>query len=245
MRGQARHSRGQQGDAPPPPLAIRATLRHLLPYLTEFPLHVTLAMALLVIAKISGVWLPLILKRLVDQLSPGHSALLVIPVALLIAYGGARFLNVLFAELRDLMFTKVGERAQRRAALRVFEHLHRLDLEFHLSRRTGGLSRDIEKGVEGINFLLRIAIFNILPTLFELALVTGILWGKYDARFALIALVSVAVYVTFSVVAATWRKRYLREVNRLDSSVNAREHDALINYETVKYFGHERFEAGR
>ncbi len=216
------------------------------PYLTEFPARALIAMTFLVIAKLSGVWLPLLLKRLVDTLVPAtHGVLVAVPVALLLAYGGLRFANVLFGELRDVTFGRVSERAQRRAALRVFRHLHDLDLEFHLSRRTGGLSREIERGVDGISFLLRFALFNILPTLFELALVAGILWGKYDIRFAAIALASVVVYITFSVVITEWRTKFLREANTLDSKANARAIDSLLNYETVKYFGNERYEAGR
>jgi ATP-binding cassette subfamily B protein len=242
----ARHARRQRrepGSEAPFQLNARATLAALWPYLTEFPGRVGFALALLVTAKLSGVWLPLILKRLVDELTPAHGALMTVPVGLLLAYGAVRFANVLFGELRDVTFGKVSERAQRRAALKVFEHLHRLDLEFHLSRRTGGLGRDIERGVDGISFLLRFALFNILPTLLEIALVAGILWGKYDSRFALIALVSVVVYVAFSVWITEWRTGFLREANALDAKANARAIDSLLNYETVKYFGNERYEA--
>jgi len=215
------------------------------PYLAEFPGRLSLALALLFIAKIAGVWLPQVLKNLVDALTPKDGGVLVVPAALLLAYGGFRFLNVLLGELRDLVFGKVAERAQRRAALQVFEHLHRLDLDFHLSRRTGALSRDIERGVDGISFLLRFLTFNIVPTLFEIALVAGILWQQYDVRFAVIAAVSVVVYVGFSVVVTEWRTKFVREANSMDSKANTRAIDALLNYETVKYFGNERWEAAR
>ncbi|MGQ3056567.1 MAG: ABCB family ABC transporter ATP-binding protein/permease [Nevskia sp.] len=215
------------------------------PYLAEFPGRLSLALALLFIAKIAGVWLPQVLKNLVDALTPKDGVVLVVPAALLLAYGGFRFLNVLLGELRDLVFGKVAERAQRRAALQVFEHLHRLDLDFHLSRRTGALSRDIERGVDGISFLLRFLTFNIVPTLFEIALVAGILWQQYDVRFAVIAAVSVVVYVGFSVVVTEWRTKFVREANSMDSKANTRAIDALLNYETVKYFGNERWEAAR
>lgn len=215
------------------------------PYLAEFPGRLSLALALLFIAKIAGVWLPQVLKNLVDALTPKDGVVLVVPAALLLAYGGFRFLNVLLGELRDLVFGKVAERAQRRAALKVFEHLHRLDLDFHLSRRTGALSRDIERGVDGISFLLRFLTFNIVPTLFEIALVAGILWQQYDLRFAVIAAISVVLYVAFSVVVTEWRTQFVREANTMDSKANTRAIDALLNYETVKYFGNERWEAAR
>ncbi len=205
----------------------------------------TLALALLFIAKIAGVWMPQVLKHLVDGLTPKNGAVLVVPLALLLAYGLLRFANVLLGELRDLVFGRVAERAQRRAALKVFEHLHRLDLDFHLSRRTGGLARDIEKGVDGINFLLRFLTFNIVPTLFEIVLVSAILWRQYDGRFAAIAAASVVVYVGFSIWVTEWRTQYVRAANTMDANANARSVDALLNYETVKYFGNERWEAQR
>ncbi len=215
------------------------------PYLAEFPGRLALALSLLFIAKIAGVWLPQLMKQLVDDLGPREGLVLVVPAALLLAYGAFRFLNVLLGELRDLVFGRVAERAQRRAALKVFEHLHRLDLEFHLSRRTGALSRDIERGVDGINFLLRFLTFNIVPTLFEIALVAGILWKQYDGRFAAIAGVSVVLYVAFSVWVTEWRTKFVRAANTMDSKANTRAIDSLLNYETVKYFGNERWEAER
>ncbi len=228
-----------------PALNVRRTLAELWPYLMEFPGRVVLAMALLIAAKLAGVWMPQLLKQLVNALTAHQGVLLAVPLGLLLAYGALRFANVLFGELRDAAFGKVAERAQRRAALKVFEHLHRLDLDFHLSRRTGGLGRDIEKGVDGISFLLRFTLFNILPTLLEIALVAGILWRQYDARFALIALVSVSFYISFSVWVTEWRTEFVRAANTMDSRANARAVDSLLNYETVKYFGNERWEAQR
>ena len=215
----------------------------LLPYLTEFPTRVALAMACLVLAKLAGVAMPLVMKQLVDNLDRNHVGVLTVPVILLVYYGALRFGTVILGELRDLIFGRVAERGMRRAALNVFEHLHRLDLEFHLSRRTGGLSRDIEKGIDGISFLLRFTLFNILPTLLELGLVAGILFAKYDARFALITFVSVVFYIIFSIVVTEWRIQYVRAANTLDSRVTTRSVDSLLNYETVKYFGAERYEA--
>ena len=243
----SRHARRSRTALPEtgPELDAGVTLRTLWPYLTEFPARVIAAMTLLVTAKLSGVWLPLVLKHLVDRLTPGHGAEMTVPLGLLLAYGALRFANVLFGELRDVIFGKVSERAQRRAGLKVFEHVHRLDLEFHLSRRTGGLAREIEKGVEGISFLLRFALFNILPTLLEIALVAAILGRSYDLRFAAIALISVIIYVAFSVWVTQWRTQFLHEANSLDSKANARAIDALLNYETVKYFGNERYESQR
>jgi len=230
-----------------PPLKVRATLATLWPYMTEFPGRVALAMSLLIAAKLAGVYLPQLLKHLVNALTahPGAGALVAVPLGLLFAYGAARFANVLFGELRDVTFGKVAERAQRRAALRVFDHLHRLDLEFHLSRRTGGLAREIEKGVDGISFLLRFTLFNIFPTLLEIGLVAAILWKQYDIRFAAIALVSVLAYIGFSVWVTEWRTEFVRKANTLDAKANSRAIDSLLNYETVKYFGNERWESQR
>jgi len=225
--------------------SLSKALVMLKPYLAEFPGRLALALGLLFIAKIAGVWLPQLMKQLVDGLTPKEGLVLVVPAALLLAYGAFRFLNVLLGELRDLVFGKVAERAQRRAALRVFEHLHRLDLEFHLSRRTGALSRDIERGVDGISFLLRFLTFNIVPTLFEIALVAAILWKQYDGRFAAIAALSVVIYVGFSIWVTEWRTKFVRAANTMDSKANTRAIDSLLNYETVKYFGNERWEADR
>jgi len=236
-----RPTRLPQAEGPPPGSEWRA-LASLLPYLREFPLRLALAVVCLVLAKLSGVALPLVLKELVDGLD-ARANLIVVPLALLAAYGALRFANVLFGELRDVVFGRVSERAVRRASLDVFRHLHALDLDFHLTRRTGGLSRDIERGIAGVSFLLRFLVFNILPTLLELLLVAGILWFAYDSRYALIALASVSLYVGFSVAITEWRTRFVREANQLDSRANTRAIDSLLNYETVKLFGAEAEEA--
>ncbi|HEX4871950.1 MAG TPA: ABC transporter ATP-binding protein/permease [Nevskiaceae bacterium] len=220
-----------------------ASLRQLLPYLREFPGRIAVAAVLLIGAKLAAVVMPLLLKWLVDSLDASRQAVIVVPAALLLAYGFARFASVLFGELRDLVFSRVTERAMRRAALQVFQHLHRLDLEFHLTRRTGGLSRDIERGVAGISFLLRFLLFNIVPTLLEIALVAGILLVAYGPWFAIITAAAVVIYIYFSVVVTEWRTRFIREANQLDSRANTRAVDSLLNYETVKYFGNERHEA--
>lgn len=233
------HAPDVADNAPPDWRVLKA----LWPYLTEFPARVILAMSCLVLAKGAGVLLPLLMKQLVDALVPAKNTLVALPLALLLAYGALRFANVLFGELRDLIFGRVAERAMRRVALKVFQHLHKLDLDFHLSRRTGGLSRDIERGVSGINTLLRFMLFNILPTLLEIALVAGILLHNYGASFAVITVVSVVLYIAFSVLITDWRTQYVRAANALDSRANTRAIDSLLNYETVKYFGNERHEA--
>ncbi len=218
------------------------SLATLLPYLREFPARVSLALACLVLAKLSGVALPLVLKHLVDSLG-SHATLIAVPLALLAGYGLLRFANVLFGELRDVVFGRVTERAIRRASLDVFRHLHTLDLDFHLTRRTGGLSRDIERGIAGISFLLRFLLFNVVPTLLEIALVSVILWSLYGGSYALIAALAVGLYIIFSVAITEWRTRFVREANQLDSRANTRAIDSLLNYETVKLFGAEAEEA--
>jgi ABC-type transport system involved in Fe-S cluster assembly fused permease/ATPase subunit len=231
----------ESGEAPLTP--EWKALGTLWPYLRDFPVRVAVAMACLVLAKLAGVVLPLVLKHIVDRLQSPDGAIVIVPLALLAAYGALRFTNVLLGELRDVVFGRVAERAIRSAALNVFRHLHALDLDFHLSRRTGGLSRDIERGTSGISFLLRFMLFNILPTLFELALVVAILAVTFAPAFAWLALLSVGLYVAFSVAMTEWRTQYVREANQLDSRANTRAVDSLLNYETVKLFGNEKHEA--
>jgi ATP-binding cassette subfamily B protein len=200
-------------------------------------------MALLFAAKLANVGLPLLLKQIVDTLDTDDLSLVALPVSLLLAYGGLRLMSTLFGELRDLAFGRVTEHAMREVALKVFNHLHALDLNFHLERRTGGLSRDIERGLNGINFLMRFMLFNILPTLLEIALVAGILFVGYGWSYAAITVVAVVGYIGFSIFATEWRTRFVREANKLDSRANTRAVDSLLNYETVKYFNNERYEA--
>ncbi|MDH5376794.1 MAG: ABC transporter ATP-binding protein/permease [Gammaproteobacteria bacterium] len=221
------------------------TIRSLLPYLWEYKGRVLLAIACLIIAKIASVWVPLVLKDIVDSLDSTQTAVIVLPVAFLMAYGGLRLTNVVFSELRDVIFAKVTQRAIRRLAIQVFRHLHSLSLRFHLERQTGGVSRDIERGTRGISFLLNFMLFNILPTLAEIALVTGILLYKYDYWFAAVTLSTIVLYVLWSIWATEWRMRFRRRMNDADSSANTRAIDSLLNYETVKYFGNEDFEAKR
>ncbi|MCO5786190.1 metal ABC transporter permease [Pseudomonas sp. G11-1] len=218
-------------------------IRSLLPYLSEFRGRVALAMTCLLLAKLAGVAVPWMLKLIVEHYEAVTDALILVPVALLTAYGLLRFSTVFFSELRDAVFARVAERAMRRVSLKVFEHLHRLDLGFHLSRRTGGLARDIERGTSGISFLLRFMVFNILPTLLEIGLITVILLANFSPVYALTVLGAVVVYSLFTIDFTEWRNRFVRESNQLDNRSNTRAVDSLLNYETVKYFGNELFEA--
>ena len=220
------------------------TIRSLLPYLWEFRGRVALAMALLVAAKIASVWVPLALKDIVDALNRPKD-LLILPVAFLIAYGLTRFFSTFFGELRDMVFARVTQRAIRRVALKVFNHLHALSLRFHLERQTGGVSRDIERGSRGIQFLLNFMLFNILPTLVEIGLVTAILFKKYSIWFTVVTLGTLVLYVAFTLGITEWRMIFRRTMNDMDSKANTRAIDSLINFETVKYFGNEEYEARR
>jgi len=216
----------------------------LLPYLWEYRGRVAAALVFLAAAKIANVGVPLVMKEVVDGLDV-ERALLVVPAALLAIYGVLRFSTVLFAELRDVVFVRVTQRAIRRVALGVFRHLHALSLRFHLERQTGGMSRDIERGTKGISTLLAYLLFSILPVILEFALVAAVLLGKFDWRFAAITFGAVAIYMTFTVVVTEWRMHIRRLANELDSRANTRAVDSLLNYETVKYFGNEEFEARR
>lgn len=220
-------------------------LKQLAPYLIEFKQRVALAMLCLIGAKVASVGLPFVLKHTVDNLNitTDSLTLVAVPIALIIAYGALRLTNVLFGEIRDTLFGRVTERAMRRVGLRVFEHLHKLDLDFHLNRQTGGLSRDIERGTSGIGFIMRFMVFNIGPTLIEISMVVGLLFYNYGSSFALIILSSVILYVTFSVKATDWRTKFVREVNLADNTSTSRAIDSLLNYETVKYFNNEEYEA--
>ncbi len=222
-------------------------IKHLIPYLLESRNRVFWAMVCLVLAKGAVLLIPFLLKYLVDSLEAASIGTMApaLLLGLVLAYGAARFSNVFFAELRDTIFGKVTERAMRRIGLQVFRHVHALDLEFHLNRRTGGLARDIERGTTGISFLMRFFVFNIAPTLFEIAMVVGILLFNYGASFAVITLVSVIAYGLFSLRATEWRTQFVREMNEADSASNTRAVDSLLNFETVKYFTNEEFEARR
>jgi len=222
-------------------------VKHLVPYLLESRNRVLLALACLVTAKAAILLIPFLLKHLVDSLE-GQSVrdlTTSLLVGLVVAYGAARFANVFFGELRDTIFGRVTERAMRRIGLQVFRHVHALDLEFHLGRRTGGLARDIERGTTGISFLMRFFVFNIAPTLFEITMVVGIFLFNYGPGYALITLVAVICYALFSLYATQWRTRFVREMNEADSASNTRAVDSLLNFETVKYFTNEEFKARR
>lgn len=221
-----------------------ATLKTLLPYLWVFKWRVLLALSCMVLAKVAAVSVPLYLKDIVDQLSV-PATLLALPVLALTGYGCARLLSSVLGELRDAVFARVIQGAVRSVAGGVFQHLLRLSLRFHLERQTGGMSRDIERGTKGIGFLLNFTVFNILPTLLEIGMVTAILLHRYAWPFALVTLGTIAVYIAFTLVVTEWRTVYRRSMNDLDSKANAKAIDALLNYETVKYFNNEGYEAER
>ncbi|MDC7703823.1 ABCB family ABC transporter ATP-binding protein/permease [Vogesella indigofera] len=220
------------------------TLKTLLPYLWSFKWRVLFALSCLVSAKIAGVITPLFLKDIVDQLSI-PATLLAVPVLALVGYGFARLVSSVLGELRDAIFARVIQGAVRSVARSVFAHLFRLSLRFHLERQTGGMSRDIERGTKGIGFLLNFTVFNILPTLVEIALVLGILLYRYNVWFAVVTLSTIAIYIAFTLIITEWRTVFRRTMNDLDSRANSKAVDALINYETVKYFGNERYETER
>ncbi len=220
------------------------TIRTLLPYVWEFKRRVVAALALLLMAKLANVSVPLVLKEIIDALDQPR-ALLTLPVMLLLSYGLLRLASTLFGELRDAIFAKVTQRAIRRAAIKVFMHLHDLSLRFHLQRQTGGVSRDIERGTRGISFLLNFMLFNILPTLLEIGLVMGILLTRYDAWFTIIIFATLGAYIGLTLVVTEWRMIFRRTMNDMDSKANTQAIDSLLNYETVKYFSNEAWEAQR
>jgi ATP-binding cassette subfamily B protein len=216
----------------------------LLPYVLEYKWRVGLALACLIAAKLANVGVPLVMKEVVDRLDE-RTAILAVPVALLAIYGILRFSATLFAELRDVIFVPVTQRAIRRVALGVFRHLHSLSLRFHLERQTGGMTRDIERGTRGISTLLSYVIFSILPVVLEFSLVAVVLLAKFDWRFAAVTFGAVLVYMAFTFTVTEWRMEIRRRANELDSRASTRAIDSLLNYETVKYFGNEDFEARR
>ncbi len=233
----------------PPPAAstntrlhIRQTLRTLFPYLWQYRGRILAALACLVLAKIANVGVPLVFKEMIDSFADSRLAL---PVLLLSLYGVLRFSTSLFTELREILFARVTQRVIRRVALEVFQHLHNLSLRFHLARQTGGISRDLERGTRSISSLISYTLYSILPTLIEVFLVLGILFVRYDIIFVLITLASLSAYVIFTVKVSDWRISIRRAVNENDSAANSRAIDSLINYETVKYFNNEHWEAQR
>ncbi len=231
-----------------PPRSDWDTLKRLFPYLWDYKWRVLAALSFMLFAKLGNVGVPLLLKNLVDTMNikPGDTqALLVVPAALLLGYGLLRLSTSLFTELRELVFSKATEGASRKISLEVFRHLHALSLRFHLERQTGGMTRDIERGTRGVHSLISYSLYSIVPTLIEVTLVLSILAVKFDMWFAWITLAALACYITFTVTVTEWRTKFRKEMNELDSSAHSRAIDSLLNYETVKYFNNENFEAKR
>lgn len=237
----------------PPPSGPRndlQTIAQLIPYLwppgeTGLKVRVVVAMFFLVLAKATNVAVPIFYKQAVDSLTGHGDALIVVPIALLIIYGATRVLSLAFGELRDAVFTRVAQRAIRMAGLRTFRHLHQMSLTFHLSRKTGGISRAIERGTRGIEFLLRFMLFNILPTLLEITLTCGILWNLYGISFALITLTTLLAFIGWTLAITEWRLKFRRVMNETDNEATTKAIDSLLNFETVKYFGNEEHESRR
>ena len=253
--------RGYVPGQPTPPDTPRSssdwtTLQRLFPYLWEYKWRVLAALAFMVAAKTANVSVPLLLKELIDTMSPtgglnvmagaaALQAIVVVPAALLLAYGALRLSTSLFTELREVVFAKATQGAARSIALQTFEHLHGLSLRFHLERQTGGMTRDIERGVRGIESLISYSLYSIVPTLIEVTLVLTILAVKFDVWFAIITVIALVLYITFTVLITQWRTQFRKEANEFDSAAHTRAVDSLLNYETVKYFNNEKFEAQR
>ncbi|MEC7489936.1 MAG: ABC transporter ATP-binding protein/permease [Pseudomonadota bacterium] len=227
-----------------------SALKSLSPYLwsrggPQAKFRVLAALFFLIFAKLATVFIPVVYGLIVDRIDGDKGDLIILPIALIVGFGALRVLSIAFAELRDAVFTKVAQRAIRDVALQTFRHLHGLALRYHVERQTGGLSHAIERGTKAIDFLLRFMLFNILPTLLEIALVCGILWQLFSIWYALVTLISILVYITYTMVVTEWRLKWRREMNETDQRANTRAVDSLLNYETVKYFGNEAFEASR
>jgi ABC-type transport system involved in Fe-S cluster assembly fused permease/ATPase subunit len=218
-------------------------IKSLVPYFMEFKGRVFLALFFLLLAKIANVMIPFAMKHIVDALDSSQSLVVAVPISFLLMYGVLRLGTILFGEIRDTIFGRVTERAMHRIGLKLFKHLHALDLDFHLSRRTGGMARDIERGTNGINFLMRFMLFNIIPTLLEISLITVILLVNYSVWYAVIIVTAVMIYVAFSVIFTEKRTKFVRQMNEMDNQANTRAIDSLLNFETVKYFGNEDYEA--
>jgi ATP-binding cassette, subfamily B, heavy metal transporter len=223
--------------------SLRHTFSMLWPYLYQFKYRVLLAMLALIASKVAILLMPLALKYIVDALDSSLHTLLLVPITLLLLYGGLRFASVFFGEVRDALFGRVTEHAMRQLGLRVFQHLHSLELAFHLDRQTGGISRDIERGTNGLSFLMRFLMFNIVPTLFEILAVALIFATLFSPLYSIVTVLAVGSYIFFTVVITEWRNKYTREANQADNSTNSRAIDSLLNYETVKYFNNEQYEA--
>ena len=224
--------------------SIPSTLRRLAPYLREHGWRIAISLALLIVAKIATIGVPLSLKAIVDHLDP-RTALLTVPIAMIAGYGVLRLIGTLFGQLRDTVFERVAQRAMRASGLDAFRHLHALSLRFHLERHTGGVGRDVSRGTRGVYNLLGWVVFNIVPTVVEIGLVTALLLRELDWRFAAVTLVTMVVYIAATIWISEWRTAGVRAMNEVESLSNARAVDSLLNYETVKYFGNEDFEARR
>ena len=222
---------------------LKQSVKTLWPYITKFKGRVFIALLALIGAKGATLLMPWALKEIIDSVDKSINPVLVIPALLLLMYGGLRFASVFLGEVRDAVFSRVTEHAMRNIGLKVFKHLHSLELAFHLDRQTGGISRDIERGTSGLSFLMRFLMFNIVPTLFEILTVAIIFGSLFSIWFALITLLAVGVYIFFTVTVTQWRNRFIRESNAADNLSNTRAIDSLLNYETVKYFNNEQFEA--
>src|SRR5690606_6348061 len=223
-----------------------ATIKSLLPYLWQWKWRVLFALSCLLTAKMANVAVPIVFKHIVDDLGLSDAnTLVLVPLGLLAAYGALRFAASLFGELREIIFARVSQRAVRNIALQVFSHLHSLSLRFHLERQTGGLTRDIERGTKAIGSLLSFTLYSILPTLVEILLVLGILLVRYEPSFALITVTTLVISSSFTVIVTNWRTHLRRAANEIDSAASSRAIDSLLNYETVKYFNNERWEAER
>jgi ATP-binding cassette subfamily B protein len=246
-----RHSSGHHhssADSKTPGRSDWRVIRDLLPYLLEYRFRVLIALSCLVAAKVANLGIPIVMKELIDSLdikASSPQALLVVPLGIILAYGLLRISASVFTELREALFAKVTQNAVRKVALQVFEHLHSLALSFHLARQTGGVSRDIERGTRGIQSLISYSLYSILPTLIEFCLVLGYLAYSYDIWFAAITFIALVLYIAFTVVVTEWRTHYRRTMNDMDSKANQKAIDSLLNFETVKYFGNEAFEASR
>ncbi|MEQ3440002.1 ABC transporter ATP-binding protein/permease [Pseudoalteromonas sp. BZP1] len=236
-------SRKEQVTRSPDAMNLSQSIKTLWPYLMTFKGRVILAVLALIAAKGATLLMPWALKEIIDAVDASINPLLSVPIALLIAYGLLRFASVFFGEVRDALFGRVTEHAMRHIGLKVFKHLHSLELAFHLDRQTGGISRDIERGTSGLSFLMRFLMFNIVPTLFEIITVAIIFATLFSPWFALVTLIAVASYIAFTVIVTQWRNRFIREANAADNNSNTRAIDSLLNYETVKYFNNEHYEA--
>ncbi|WP_240701333.1 ABC transporter ATP-binding protein/permease [Pseudoalteromonas sp. MEBiC 03485] len=236
-------SRKEQVTRSPDAMNLSQSIKTLWPYLMTFKGRVILAVLALIAAKGATLLMPWALKEIIDAVDSSINPILSVPIALLIGYGLLRFASVFFGEVRDALFGRVTEHAMRHIGLKIFKHLHSLELAFHLDRQTGGISRDIERGTNGLSFLMRFLMFNIVPTLFEIITVAIIFATLFSPWFALVTVIAVAIYIAFTVIVTQWRNRFIREANTADNNSNTRAIDSLLNYETVKYFNNEHYEA--